>query len=336
MSFSYYRARDARDAISMATSQPRTAFVAGGTDLMQLFRAGITAPGLVIDIGRFGLDRIESRESDRAVVSVEIGALARMSDVAAHPLICSAFPALAEALLASASPQVRHMGTIGGNLLQRTRCTYFRNSTLPCNKRQPGSGCGALSGENRLHALFGTSAQCVATHASDAAVALSALEANVQLLGRDSARNVSIDNFFLPPGTEPARETVLAPGELVMSVEIPCTALTRHSRYLKVRDRASFEFAVVSVAAGLQIADGRILAARISAGGVGTTPWRLRQCEALLVDVPVDAPSLARAAAAATEEAQPLSANGFKMELLRRSVLRVLHDLANVPQRDAV
>lgn len=331
MSFSYYRARDTQDALAVAASHPNAMFIAGGTDLMQLYKARVSAPGLVIDITRLGMAAIESRDG----AHIAIGALARLSDIAEHPLIRAECPALTEALAASASPQVRHMATLGGNLLQRTRCAYFRDATLPCNKRQPGAGCGALDGENRLHALFGTSTQCVATHASDAAVALSASGARVRLLGREGERVVAIDDFFVPPGLEPARETVLAPGELIVAVEIPRTAWAKQSRYLKVRDRASFEFAIVSVAAGVLIEDGVIRVARITAGGVGTTPWRLYQCEAKLIDMPASAAAVSAAADSAGDGARPLRANGFKVELLRRAVLRVLRDLTGVSQGEA-
>jgi xanthine dehydrogenase YagS FAD-binding subunit len=297
-------------------------FIAGGTDVMQLCKAGVSSPELVIDISRLPLDTIETRAG-----GVGIGALARMSDVADHPLIRDGYPALAEALLASASPQVRNVATIGGNLLQRTRCAYFRSNTLPCNKRQPGSGCGALEGENRLHAILGTSPQCLATHPSDLAVTLVALDASVRLRGTGGERTLPIDEFFLLPGLEPARDTVLTPGDLIIEVEIPATVWASRSHYKKVRDRASFEFAGVSVAAALRVEDGLIRVARLAAGGVGTKPWRLRECELALVGARVSMASLDAAAKRATEGARPRLRNAFKVELLRRTVLRVLRDL---------
>jgi xanthine dehydrogenase YagS FAD-binding subunit len=322
VSFAYYRAQDASDALKIAASCTNAIFIAGGTDVMQLCKAGVSSPELVIDISRLPLDTIETRAG-----GVAIGALARMNDVADHPLIRDGYRALAEALLASASPQVRNVATIGGNLLQRTRCAYFRSNTLPCNKRQPGSGCGALEGENRLHAIFGTSPQCLATHPSDLAVALVALDASVRLRGTSGERTLPIDEFFLLPGLEPARDTVLALGDLIIEVEIPATVWARRSHYRKVRDRASFEFAGVSVAAALLVEDGLIRVARVAAGGVGTKPWRLRHCELALVGEPVSLASLDAAAKRATEGARPLRRNAFKVELLRRTVLRVLRDL---------
>jgi xanthine dehydrogenase YagS FAD-binding subunit len=273
--FAYRRAANARDALEAAATLPDTAFVAGGTDFMQLWKADISTPDLVIDISRLPLGTIKSRED-----GVTIGALARMSDVADDALIRSRFPAIAEALLASASPQLRNMATIGGNLLQRTRCAYFRGAALPCNKRRPGAGCGALQGENRLHAIFGASEHCAATHASDLAVALVALDACVRLRGRGGERTLLLEDFFLLPEDDPERETALAPGELIVEIEVPGNAWARRSRYLKVRDRASFEFAVVSAAVALQIENGIVQTARVAAGGVGTKPWRLRACEA--------------------------------------------------------
>lgn len=321
-SFAYWRAPDVAGAVLTASTQPGATFIAGGTEVLALWRAGACAPELVIDITRLPLGIIEARSG-----GVRIGALARMSDVADHPLIRNEYPAVAEALLASASPQLRNVATIGGNLLQRTRCGYFRTGTLACNKRWPGSGCDALEGENRLHAVLGTSAQCAATHPSDLAVALIALDAQLTLCGPGGERTLLLDDFYLLPANQPARETALAPGELIIAVEIPATRWPRYSRYVKVRDRASLAFAVVSVAAALQVEDGLIRTARLAAGGVGTKPWRLHGCEAELIGSPVEARALARAAARATEGARPLSRNGFKLELLERTVMRVVGDL---------
>jgi xanthine dehydrogenase YagS FAD-binding subunit len=321
--FAYARATDLHAALAAGSAS----FIAGGTDLLQLWKAGVIAPDRVVDISRLPLDAVERRGAN-----VSIGALARMSDVADHPLIRADYPAIAEALLASASPQVRNAGTVGGNLLQRTRCAYFRNPTLACNKRQPGTGCSALEGENRLHAIFGASAQCVATHASDLAVALVALDASIRLRNATSERVLPADDFFLLPGDTPQRDTTLEPGELIVAVELPGTA--RRSHYLKVRDRASFEFAVVSVAIALAIDGGVIRSARIAAGGVGTKPWRLPACEAALVGAAVGAASFRAAAEQAAEGAQPLHQNGFKCELLRRAVLRALEKVVESHGRD--
>jgi xanthine dehydrogenase YagS FAD-binding subunit len=322
MPFAYHRATDARDALACATGHRDAAFIAGGIDFLQLWKSGIDAPGLVIDISRLPLDTIEARDD-----GIAIGALARMSDVADHPLVKSDYPAIARALLASASPQVRNAATVGGNLLQRTRCVYFRSGTLPCNKRQPGSGCGARDGENRLHAIFGASAHCAATHASDLAVALVALDAVVRLRGGGGERTLPIEDFFLLPDDQPQRETALAPGELIVGIEVPAAVWARRSLYLKVRDRASFEFAVVSAAVALQIEDGLVRTVRIAAGGVGTRPWRLRACEAVLLGARADAAVFHAASEHAADGARPLGHNGFKVELLKRVVLRALQQV---------
>ncbi|TWT11731.1 xanthine dehydrogenase family protein subunit M [Reyranella sp. CPCC 100927] len=315
--FVYRRAIDPRGAIDMA-ARPDACFIAGGTDFMQLWKAGISAPNLLIDISRLPLTAVERHDG-----GLRIGALARMSDVADHPEVRNSYPVLAQALLASASPQIRNVATIGGNLLQRTRCLYFRSGSLPCNKREPGSGCGARDGENRLHAIFGASAQCAATHASDLAVALVALGARVLLASQNGERALLLEDFFRLPEAQPEQDTVIAPGELIASIDVPAAGTWR-SYYLKVRDRASFEFAVVSAAVVLDLADDRIRTARIAAGGVGTRPWRLRGCEAALIDAAPNAATFERAARLAGEGAQPLRHNGFKMALLERTVLRAL------------
>src|SRR5882762_2620216 len=236
--FAYCRPDNAREALEIAAQAPRAAFVAGGTDFLQLWREAATAPDLVIDISRLPFKAIEKRGC-----GVAIGALARMSDVADDPVIKREYPAISQALLASASPQIRNVATVGGNLLQRPRCFYFRNTELPCNKRRGGSGCSAISGESRLHAIFGTSDRCVATNASDLAVALVAVNAHVRLRSRIHDRILPLEDFYALPGQQPAQETVLRPGELLVEAVVPNAALARRSRYLKVRDRASFEFA---------------------------------------------------------------------------------------------
>lgn len=319
--FAYRRAADERDALAIAATRSGATFVAGGTDFVQLWKAGISAPDLVVDISRLPLDAV-TVQPDR----IAIGALARMTDVADHPVIRRDCPAIAEALLASASPQVRNVATIGGNLLQRTRCVYFRGAALPCNKRRPGSGCGALEGENRLHAIFGASGNCAATHPSDLAVALVALAATVRLRGSVGGRVLPVEDFFLLPGDHPERETVLGDGELVVEIEVPRSAATIRSHYLKIRDRASFEFAVVSAAVALDVEDGFIRTARIAAGGVGTKPWRLPGCEAALAGARLGETAFRQAVEFAGAGARPLSRNGFKVELLKRTVLRALEE----------
>lgn len=314
--FAYQRAAEPAQALELARERG-TAFIAGGTDLMPLWKAGIAAPELVIDISRLALDIVKVRAD-----GVAIGALARMSEVADHPVIRQRWPLIAEALEAGASPQVRNMATIGGNLMQRTRCAYFRSGELPCNKRAPGSGCPAFAGENRAHAIFGGSAHCVATHASDLAVALTALDAGVRIADAVGSRLVPIDDFYLLPGEMPARETVLKGGELITAIDVPASA--GRATYLKVRDRASFEFAVVSVAAEIVVDGGAITRARLAAGGVGTKPWRLRAVEQALNGEPAKEAIFARAAERAGEGARPLPQNAFKVDLLRRAVRRAL------------
>jgi xanthine dehydrogenase YagS FAD-binding subunit len=323
--FAYRRARDLRDAVD-AAARPDCVVIAAGTELLQLWKAGIARPAVVVDISRLPLDAIEDR-GERLV----IGALATMSDVADHPAVRERCPAVAEALLASASPQVRNAATIGGNLMQRTRCVYFRGADLPCNKRRPGSGCGARDGENRFAALFGTSERCVAAHASDLAVALVALGASVRLRGQAGWRELPLEELYVPPGNQPERETALLPGELIAAVEVPTTSLARRSGYRKVRDRAAFEFALVSAAVALEIGGDVVAGARIAAGGVSTTPRRLRRCEAALVGERAGEQVYRRAAELACEGALPLAGNQFKLDLLRRTIVRALVDLERGP-----
>jgi xanthine dehydrogenase YagS FAD-binding subunit len=319
--FAYARAEDEREALQLAAA-PGAAFIAGGTDFLQLWKAGIDAPDRVIDIARLPLAGIE-REDDRLV----IGALARLADLAEHPAIRNELPVLADALLASASPQVRNAATVGGNLMQRTRCLYFRGPGFSCNKRAPGSGCGAIEGENRLHAILGASAACAATHPSDLAVALVALGAIVRLRGLAGERRVAVEDFYLLPGETPERETVLEPGELIVAVEVPRAAQPRRSGYRKLRDRASFEFAVVSAAIAAEVDDGRIESIRLAAGGIATKPWRLTACEAVLAGARLDDATLRAASALAADGARPLRDNGFKVELLERTMHRLLGDV---------
>jgi xanthine dehydrogenase YagS FAD-binding subunit len=324
-SFQYSRASEVSDALIQG-SRAGTAFVAGGTDLLQLWKAGVIAPEGVVDISRLPLDDIEFADSQ-----LSLGALARLSDVAIHPDVTRDHPLIAEAILASASGQIRNMATLGGNLLQRTRCPYFRNDGLACNKRAPGSGCGALSGENRQAALFGGSKSCVATHASDLAVALTALDAEVEVFGAGARRFPLRDLYRLPAGT-PERETNLAAGELITGIHVTnASRFAARSTYLKVRDRASFEFAVVSVAAVLRVENGMIVEAGLTAGGVAPMPWRLTRSEAALVGRAPDPQAIATAGDLAIEDARPLAHNGFKIELLRNAVIRALQSVGGRP-----
>jgi xanthine dehydrogenase YagS FAD-binding subunit len=309
---------DAKAAIA-AASQSRAKYIAGGTDLMQLAKDNVETPTRLIDLESLTMAGIHA-DAD----NLHLEPLARMADVAAHPAVVQGWPVLSQALLASASPQIRNMATMGGNLLQRTRCGYFRDTGFACNKRSPGSGCPAIDGENRMHAILGVSDQCIATHPSDMAVAMLALDATVQLTSQSGTRKVPIGDFHLTPGTTPNIETVLQPGEMITAIDIPASAAAKRSHYLKVRDRTSFEFALVSAAVALDLDGGTIRSVRIAAGGVGTKPWRLPEVEAALTGKQADAATLKAAADQAGEGAKPAHMNAFKVLLLRRTVLRAL------------
>jgi len=325
-SFQYGRAATVRDAVIQA-SKPGAAYLAGGTDLLQLWKAGVIAPTGVVDISRLPLDHVEFIDG-----RLSLGALARLSDVATHSDVTRYHPLIASAILASASGQIRNMATVGGNLLQRTRCAYFRTEGLACNKRIPGSGCGALAGENRQAAVFGASGSCVATHASDLAVVLTALDAEVEVFGAEGQRRFPLRDLYRLPAETPERDTNLTAGELITGIHVPnASRFVARSIYLKVRDRASFEFAVVSVAALLRVENGRIVEARLTAGGVAPLPWRLTRSEALLVGRAPDAQSITAAGDMAVEQAQPLAHNGFKVALLRNAVIRALQTIGGQP-----
>jgi xanthine dehydrogenase YagS FAD-binding subunit len=311
------------DAIRAAQGD-RSRYIAGGTDLMQLMKDNVETPLHVIDVEGV-LDEHVSRNDQ----GLRIGALARMSDVAAHPDVSRNYPVIAQALLASASPQIRNMASIGGNLLQRTRCGYFRDTGFTCNKRVAGSGCPAIRGENRLLAILGASDSCIATHPSDLAVALVALDAVVELRGANGAtRTVALSAFHREPGATPQVETVLLPGELITAITVPAHPVARRSAYLKVRDRASFEFALVSAAVALDI-DGQVIRdARIALGGVGTRPWRVPVAEAALRGAAATEESFRHAAEVAMQGARPATQNAFKVTLAQRVIVRALHSVA--------
>ncbi|MFC5749602.1 FAD binding domain-containing protein [Actinomadura rugatobispora] len=296
------------------------AYLAGGTTLVDLMKLDVTAPGRVVDIGGLPLTGIE-RDGD----GLRIGALERMADVAAHDLVARHQPMISATLLQSASPQIRQMASIGGNLLQRTRCGYFRDTAVPCNKREPGTGCPALNGENRSHAVLGTSDSCVAAHPSDLAVALAALDASLVLRDRTGERRMRLTDFYLLPENAPHRENRLRPGELIVAVTVPdLDRAARRSAYVKVRDRASYEFALTSAAVALDVRGGRIRDARVAAGGVGTRPWRLPVVERALRGARPDETSFEAAATRAADGARPLRHNAFKPALLRRTIVRAL------------
>ena len=320
--FDYLRPASVAEALEAATAEG-SAYLAGGTNLLDLMKIGVAQPQRLIDISRLpGLDTIAWLPDG----GVRIGALVRNAELAYDRRFASAFPAIAEALLSGASAQLRNAATMGGNLLQRTRCAYFQDTASACNRRAPGSGCDARQGENRLHAVLGWSEHCIAVHASDLCVPLAALDAVVEVEGPAGAREIDLEVFHPLPGDRPEVESSLLPGELIVGVRLPAAAVAvqANSRYLKVRERTSFAFAVVSVAAGLDIDGGVIRSARIALGGVAAKPWRAREAEAVLQGAPVSAEAFARAAEAALAAAKPSGNNAFKIELARRLVERAL------------
>jgi xanthine dehydrogenase YagS FAD-binding subunit len=315
--FALEKARSADEAIAAAAAGGR--YIAGGTTLIDLMREEVERPERLIDINALSLGGVRVEGGD-----LVIGALARMAEVAADPAVLRLQPLIAESLIEGASPQLRNMASIGGNLLQRVRCPYFRMLDASCNKRTPGSGCAALDGLNAGHAILGTSDHCVATHPSDLAVALVALEATMRVRGPRGERSFPVEEIYRLPGDTPHLEHTLLPGELIVEVRVPGGAHSRRARYLKVRDRASYEFALVSAAAALAIEDGTITLARLAVGGVGTRPWRLRACEAALVGRKPERPAFEAAAGLATQGARPLKHNHYKVELLPRTIVRAL------------
>lgn len=317
---SYVRAASVEDAIAHVSADAGGAFLAGGTTEVDLVRLGVAKPDLLVDINELPLSGVEQLPDG----GLRIGALARMTDVARHPLVVERYPGVSEALLLGASEQLRNMASIGGNLCQRARCPYFRDNVSPCNKREPGSGCSALEGLNRGHAILGTSDQCIATHPSDVAVPLVAFDAVVHTIGPSGARAIEIDDFYLLPGETPEVEHPLEHGELIAAIELPPLDLARRSLYLKFRDRQSYEFALVSVLAAIEVRDGAIADVRIGLGGVGTKPWRARRAEAQLLGAPATAESFAAAAATELEPATPRQHNGFKVPLAERAIVRGL------------
>jgi xanthine dehydrogenase YagS FAD-binding subunit len=316
----YSRATDVDSALLLVAETPTAAFLAGGTTEVDLIRAGISPSDHLVDVNDLPLAGIE----DRGDGGLRIGALARMSDVARAPGVVQRYPAIAESLLLSASEQLRNMASMAGNLRQRTRCPYLRDGISPCNKRDPGSGCAALDGFNRGHAVLGTSEHCIATHPSDVAVALVAFDAVVRTVGPLGERSIPVDDFFLLPGGTPHIEHPLAHGELIVGIDVPGAPIARGSVYLKVRDRRSYEFALVSVAAAVSVQDGAVADVRLALGGVGTKPWRARRAEAALIGGPADEASFRRAAATELGSAVVRGHNAFKVELAQRAAVRAL------------
>ena len=316
--FSYVRPADASAAIAAASASDAR-FLAGGTTLVDLMRLEVMTPSALVDLGRVPLTAI-AKQGD----GLRIGAMASNSDVANHALVTERYPLLAQALLAGASQQVRNMASVGGNLLQRTRCPYFRDLGVPCNKRAPGSGCSALDGYTRSHAILGTSESCIATHPSDMCVALAALDAVVHTRGAGRERAIPFGEFHTLPGDHPEIESALEPGELVTHIELPASPFAAHAHYVKVRDRAAFAFALASAAVGLDVADGKIRAARIALGGVATRPWRAAEAEQALIGQAPNRASFERAAAAAIVDPKPRRDNAFKVALAKRTIVRAL------------
>jgi xanthine dehydrogenase YagS FAD-binding subunit len=299
---------------------PGGRFVAGGTTLIDLMKLDVETPQQIVDINLLPLDRVEASADG----GLKIGALVRNSDLANNAEVKSRYAVLSQALLSGASPQLRNMATTGGNLLQRTRCYYFRDTNYACNKRQPGSGCSAIDGFNRIHAVLGGSEHCVATHASDMAVAMMALEATVHTRGAKGEREIALNDFYLVPGSTPDRENVLEPGELITYVTLPKLADGTKSYYLKLRDRAQYEFALASAAVVVQVDGGQMRRVRIALGGVGTKPWRSREAEAALEGKAANEQNFHAAAEAAMRDAKPLRYNGFKIELAKLALVRAL------------
>ncbi len=320
--FEYVRPGTVAEAVA-AAAQPGSAYLAAGTNLLDLMKIGVERPARLVDLNHLpGLDVIEHRPDG----SVRIGARVRNADLAHDPIFSQRFPAVAEALLAGASAQLRNVATVGGNLLQRTRCAYFQDAASACNRRTPGTGCDAHGGENRLHAVLGWSDACIATHPSDFCVPLVALDAVVEIEGPGGSRDVPLRDFHLLPGTTPERESVLSPGDLVVALRLPAqaAAFAAHARYVKLRERTSYAFAVVSAAAALRIEDGRITEARLALGGVAAKPWRAVAAEVALAGNAPDAAAFRNAAEVALADALPSGDNAFKIELARRIAHRAL------------
>ncbi|WP_405149722.1 xanthine dehydrogenase family protein subunit M [Sphaerisporangium sp. NBC_01403] len=322
--FTYERATTARAAVEAAGAD--AVYLGGGTNLVDLMRLGVVSPGTLVDVTRIAADAVEETPGG----GLRVGAAVRNGDLAAHPLVRRRYPMLAQAVLSGASGQIRNMATVGGNLLQRTRCSYFQDVGKPCNKRVPGSGCPARTGGHRNLAILGHSESCVATHPSDMAVALAALGAVVHVEGHEGPKSVPMPGLHRLPGDEPDRDTVLEPGDLITAVELPPLPFAARSRYRKVRDRASFSFAVVSVAAALEVSDGVVRDCRIALGAVAHVPWRAEAAEAALRGAPATEAEFARAADAELATAQPLPLNGFKVPLARNVLIRVLADLVEM------
>jgi xanthine dehydrogenase YagS FAD-binding subunit len=324
-SISYERARDVAHAIELG-STPGSKFIGGGTNLLDLYKSGVERPTRLVDVSRIALNSVEQLPDG----GVRIGAMASNTQAANHPLVRGPYRVLSEAILDGASAQLRNMATVGGNLLQRTRCYYFTDPAFKqCNKREPGSGCAAIDGFNRIHAILGASDSCIATNPSDMAVALVALDATVRLAGPDGERVVPVAEFHRLPGDTPQFDSVIRQGELIVAIDLPPSPFAAHSHYLKVRDRASYAFALVSVAAALELQDGVVRDLRLVLGGVAHKPWRAVEAEDVLRGQALDEAVMTRAAAAAVAGARPYQHNAFKVELAQRAIVRALQVLSS-------
>ncbi|MES9525454.1 FAD binding domain-containing protein [Streptomyces capoamus] len=327
--FDYQRAHDVAGAVALLGTDPDTRFLGGGTNLVDLMKSGVERPARLVDIRELPLDDVESTPEG----GLRIGATVTNADLAAHPEVRRRYPALAQAVLAGASGQLRNMATVGGNLLQRTRCGYFTDVARPCNKRLPGSGCPAVQGEHHNHAILGASDHCVAVHPSDMAVALTAFDAVVHFETADGPGRLPLADFYLPVGDTPHRETALPPGALITGVTLPPAPVAARSRYRKVRERASYAFAIGSLAAALDIRDGVVRDARLAFGAVASRPWRALAAERVLVGAAAGAEAYAAAADAELSAARPLPHNGYKVDLMRNLVVAVLSELAEEAAR---
>jgi xanthine dehydrogenase YagS FAD-binding subunit len=330
--FDYTRASNVADAVRMIAADPAAKFIAGGTNLVDLMKENVARPTRLIDITRLPLRQVDETQSG----GLRIGALVPNSDLAYHPQIAARYPLLASAILAGASQQLRNMASTGGNLLQRTRCSYFYDTTTPCNKREPGSGCSAIDGFNRMHAILGTSEHCIAVHPSDMCVALAALEARVLATGTTGERSIAFADFHRLPGDTPQTDTNLRADEIITAIELPAKGFAANYSYLKIRDRLSYAFALVSIAAALDIDRGTIREARLALGGVAHKPWRNREAEAQLAGAPATRESFARAADVVLRDARGFGHSDFKIELARRGIVRTLMQaVSGTPQSQA-
>lgn len=320
--FGYERVFDIPGAVALLGASPDARFLGGGTNLVDLMKAGVERPALLIDVTELPLDAVEFTQD-----GLRIGATVTNSDLAAHPEVRRHYPALTQAVLAGASGQLRNMATVGGNLLQRTRCGYFTDLSKPCNKRSPGSGCPALTGEHHNHAILGGSKHCVATHPSDMAVALAAFDAVISYETADGPGELPMTEFYLPVGDTPHVETALPPGALITGVTLPSAPVATHSRYRKVRERASYAFAIASIAAALEVQDGVVRGVRLAFGAVASRPWRARAAEQVLIGGQANAAAYAAAADAELAAAEALPENGYKVTLMRNLVVAVLTEL---------